>query len=323
MLMKQPMLFHLLISRFNQQQIAMIGILTAWLVTLFFLNCRFSFLPQDHGRAFAVNGEKSKGKLRGVGLVIAACYVAVSLFILPVSREYVIFCILFLAVMLSGYLDDASQTPWSDYKKGLIDFIICVVYMASYVKYNPTVFIFFHNTIELNPVLYGILGIVLIWVSINVTNCSDGVDGLCATLSIITVFSFCCIFTESLGPFATYSYILIGCILAYLRFNSSPSTMLMGDAGSRALGFFIAVTAMKSGHPFCFIPLALVLILDGGLGLVKIFLLRFFHIHFLTHTRTPIHDEMRKNRAWSDTQVVFRFAILQAMLSIITYLIVI
>lgn len=317
------MLSNFLSSHFTNQQIAMIGILAAWLVTLFFLNCRFSFLPHDHGRAFAVNGEKSKGKLRGVGLVIIACYVAVSLFILPVTLEYVIFCILFLAVMLSGYLDDASRNPWSDYKKGLIDFIICAVYMSSYVKYNPTTFIFLGNTIEIDPVLYTILGIILLWGSINVTNCSDGVDGLCATLSIITIFSFCCIFTEALGPFAIYSYILIGCILAYLRFNSSPSSMLMGDAGSRALGFFIAVIAMKSGHPFCFIPLALILILDGGLGLIKIFLLRFLKIHFLSHTRTPIHDEMRKNRAWSDTQVVSRFAILQAMLAIITYLTVI
>ena len=317
------MLYRFLFSHFTNQQIAMIGILVAWLVTLFFLNCRFSFLPHDHGRAFAVNGEKSKGKLRGVGLIIIACYAAVSLLMLPVTLEYIIFCILFLAVMLSGYLDDASQNPWSDYKKGLIDFIICAVYMSSYIKYNPTVFTILGYTVELDPVLYSILGIILLWVSINVTNCSDGVDGLCATLSIITIFSFCCIFTSSLGLFAIYSYILIGCILAYLRFNSSPSSMLMGDAGSRALGFFIAVIAMKSGHPFCFILLALVLILDGGLGLVKIFLLRFFKIHFLSHTRTPIHDEMRKNRAWSDTQVVFRFAILQAMLAVITYLVVI
>lgn len=70
-------------------------------------------------------------------------------------------------------------------------------------------------------------------------------------------------------------------LLAYLCFNSKPSTMLMGDAGSRALGFFIAVLAMKSGHPLIYILLALVLIIDGGLGLVKIFLLRFLKIHVL------------------------------------------
>lgn len=33
---------------------------------------------------------------------------------------------------------------------------------------------------------------------------------------------------------------------------------------------------MKTGHPISYILLAIVLIIDGGLGLVKIFLKRFF-----------------------------------------------
>lgn len=108
-------------------------------------------------------------------------------------------------------------------------------------------------------------------------------------------------------------------LLAYLCFNSKPSTMLMGDAGSRALGFFIAVLAMKSGHPLIYILLALVLIIDGGLGLVKIFLLRFLKIHVLKNTLTPIHDHVRKNKDWSDTQVVFRFVIIQVMCVVAAY----
>ena len=39
------------------------------------------------------------------------------------------------------------------------------------------------------PVIFGILTVVLVWVSINVTNCSDGVDGLSGTLTIITLIS--------------------------------------------------------------------------------------------------------------------------------------
>ena len=95
--------------------------------------------------------------------------------------------------------------------------------------------------------------------------------------------------------------------------------MLMGDAGSRTLGFFLAVISMKSGHPFAFIPLVLVMILDGGLGLVKVFLLRFLKISILRDTRTPLHDEMRKNRGWSDTQVVFRFCIMQVIISALSF----
>ena len=45
---------------------------------------------------------------------------------------------------------------------------------------------------------------------------------------------------------------------------------MMGDAGSRAMGIFISIAALKSGSPLLYIPVALVLILDGGLGLVKV-----------------------------------------------------
>ena len=62
----------------------------------------------------------------------------------------------------------------------------------------------------------------------------------------------------------------------------------------------------------------IMLLLDGGSGLLKVFLLRFFNIRILSNVRTPLHDQMRKVRGWSNTQVVFRFATIQLIISIIT-----
>ena len=90
----------------------------------------------------------------------------------------------------------------------------------------------------------------------------------------------------------------------------------MGDAGSRAMGIFISIAALKTGSPLIYIPAAIVLILDGGLGLIKVFLLRFFKIHILKKTRTPLHDHVRKALGWSNTQTVFRFAIIQIVVSV-------
>ena len=88
----------------------------------------------------------------------------------------------------------------------------------------------------------------------------------------------------------------------------------MGDAGSRAMGLFIAFAAMKSGNPLIYLVLGLVMILDGGLGLAKISLKRFLKISILKNTRTPLHDHARKNKGWSDPQTVYRVAIIQAVL---------
>ena len=114
---------------------------------------------------------------------------------------------------------------------------------------------------------------------------------------------------------------MICVILAYLLFNASPSSMLMGDAGSRAIGVFIALIAMKSLHPVSYILLALVLIVDGLAGLIKLFMKRFLKISILKTIRTPIHDHVRKNRGWSDTQVVIRFSIAQIILSFMLYIV--
>ena len=89
---------------------------------------------------------------------------------------------------------------------------------------------------------------------------------------------------------------------------------MMGDAGSRAMGIFISLAVLKTGSPFLFLLVALILILDGGLGLVKVALLRFLKIHIFANTTMPLHDHVRKKIGWS----VFRFAIIQIVISIAT-----
>lgn len=311
------MLYHYMPSN----QVAMLGVLFAFTLTFFCLRFPFSFLPKDQGREFAVNGAQSKGKIRGVGLILTTVFIITTLLFLPVTREYIVYCILLFAMMLSGYLDDAAKNPWSDYKKGAIDLALSLLTMWNFINYNSTVVQFGSLTWELPMPLYFVLGVILLWMSINVTNCSDGVDGLCASLCCVTLTAFAVLFSESLGKYGASCLIFVSVLMAYLCFNSKPSSMLMGDAGSRALGFYIAVVAMKTGHPFIYLLLALVIIIDGGIGLVKIFLLRFLKIAILKHTRTPLHDHARKEKGWSDTQVVFRFAIMQILFVMIAYLI--
>ena len=50
----------------STNHILMIGMIVTFILTFFLLEHPFSFLPSDQGRAFAVNGSLSKGKLRGL-----------------------------------------------------------------------------------------------------------------------------------------------------------------------------------------------------------------------------------------------------------------
>ena len=316
-------MYKILSNYLSVNQIVMIGIVVAFVITFLALKRPLPFLPSDKGRDYALNGNLSKGKIRGVGLTFVVCFLICSFIFLPVDREYVIYSILLFGVMLSGYLDDASDTPWNEYKKGLIDLILSVITILTFMDFNSTTIYIGTAELIIPKMLYIILGIILFWVAINVTNCSDGVDGLCASVASVVLISFSIIFSQTLGKYAMANFLFVAVLLAYLYFNSSPSSMLMGDAGSRALGFFIAIITIKTGHPFIFILLAGVFLIDGGLGLVKVFLLRFLKIGILKKTLTPIHDHVRKKHHWSDTQVVVRFLIIQTFFSILAYVILI
>lgn len=303
----------------NMSLVATVGILFAFFATVLLLwKCKDK-LPRDIGRDFAVDGKLSAGKPRGAGFLFVLIFVAAALMFAPIEVEWIIYLLLVSASMLTGFLDDCAKHPWGEYKKAVLDLIIAIMVAVTYINYHGTTVTFLTTGTSLTlPVwLFGLLTVVLVWASINVTNCADGVDGLSATLTTITLLSFY-ILNAILGQESTFNYLLLlfmACLLGYLWHNATPSTMLMGDAGSRAMGTLIAIAALISGRPFVYLLFAVVLMVDGGIGLVKVALLRFLKIRILKNTRTPLHDHVRKVSGWSNTQAVFRFAIIQIVVS--------
>lgn len=316
---------------------------SAFLLTLGGLVLGRQFLPKDQGREFAVNGALSKGKARGAGLILVIALIVSAVLFLPLDLGLIVFLAALFFEMLSGYLDDASEKPWGELVKGLIDLMIAIVTaIIAFQKTDGIVALsLFRTSFTLPGWLYIPLAVILIWASINVTNCADGVDGLCTSLSMTTLGSALVIllfgyemiplgYSSPLGNLAGPEHGISGLVwmclfvlIAYLWFNCSPSSMLMGDAGSRALGLLIAMAFLMTGDPFLFIPCALLLILDGGLGLLKLTVLRVTKSKtFMQNIRTPLHDHARKNKGWSDTQVVTRFTLLQILLSAVTVLLV-
>lgn len=299
---------------------AFAGILFAFLATIIGTDKLSQFLPKDAGRDFAHDGKLSAGKPRGAGIIFVLAFVAAALLFAPLNSEYIIYLVLIVISMMTGFLDDASKNPWGEYKKGFLDLCVAALVAVTFLKYNSNVveLAMFGLKFTIHPLLFALLTVVLVWASVNVTNCSDGVDGLSGTLTIITIMTIYGInmVKEIPGDFSFLILIFAVCILGYLWYNATPSRLMMGDAGSRAMGLFISIAILKTGSPFLYIPVALVLILDGGLGILKVSLIRFCKIHILKNVRTPLHDHVRKVWMWSNTQTVFRFAIIQIILAV-------
>ena len=283
-------------------------------------------LPQDHGRAYAVNGQISKGKARGSGVIFIPVFAAVTLLVTPFSLERCAYLFLTLAAMLTGYLDDRADLPWSELKKGLLDLAICVLALITFMNTHDSYsFALFGWQVDLPWWLFAPIGLFLLWAFINCCNCADGVDGHFGTLSVISLgaLGYALYAFRDLPDYALCVLVLIGCVLAYLLFNASPSLVMMGDAGSRAIGLFMGILVLQTGNFLLCLPFAIVILLDGGLGLFKLAVMRTFKSKtFMMWLLTPLHDEARKKRHWSDTQTVFRFAIVQFLCALVGLLVI-
>lgn len=313
------MFYNLLAKTNNTTLVLLVPMLCSFLIAFFSLKFFKRILPKDQGRAFAVNGALSEGKPRGAGIIFVTSFTLCTALFYPLDIENIIYLVLVYAAMLSGYFDDAAETPWGNLKKGLIDLVISLGIAFTYYFYNGSQVKLYitDSTFTIPAPLFIILAGVLVWTAINVTNCTDGVDGLCGSLVMTVLLPLAFMVTKSGAADMFLPMIMFVTLAAYLWFNCSPSQMLMGDAGSRALGVFLAVMFLKTAAPFAFIPMAIVIILDGGLGLLKLSFRRFLKIkNFMEGIRTPLHDHARKNKGWSDTQVVIRFTILQIIVNL-------
>lgn len=313
-------MLHSVISNDWNSLLALGGILFAFIATVFATAKLGEYLPKDAGREYAHDGKLSAGKPRGAGIIFVLAFVAAAFLFAPLKPEIVIYLLLIVVCMITGFLDDASKMPWGEYRKGFLDLCVAALTAMTFLRYNPNTIrlAFFHMQVTIPKVVFALLIVVLVWVSVNVTNCSDGVDGLSGTLTIISIMTIYLV-DRLLGTGEDFSFLILlfsVCILGYLWYNATPSRLMMGDAGSRAMGLFISIAILKTGSPLLYIPIAFVLILDGGLGLVKVSLIRFFKIHILNHVRTPLHDHVRKVWGWSNTQTVYRFAIIQIILAV-------
>lgn len=79
----------------------------------------------------------------------------------------------------------------------------------------------------------------------NAVNLADGLDGLAGGLALLCLCALAVLGTIT-GNFTVTAIALIesGAILGFLRFNTHPARVFMGDGGSQMLGFSIGVLAI-------------------------------------------------------------------------------
>src|ERR1700761_5973368 len=317
-----------------------VGFATAAAATWFLLPRLWNLLPRDRGRAFAVNAELSVGKPVSAGLIFITIFAVVSLLFVPFGAVAVRTIPFVLVAMVVGYLDD-RRGGFSEYLLAAMDLVVALG--ASVALLGIGASSIWLPGVKEAIVLPAWLNIPLasgvIWLSINATNCSDGVDGVSGSLTATAIMILGALLYAVIGnqvvaghlniPFnsegaswAIMAFVMVGAVAGYLWYNASPSQVLMGDAGSRPLGLMIGLLVVATGNPPFLLLGGSGILLNGATGLMKVALARFFGIRLLSSVRFPLHDHCRKELNWSNTQVLVRFMLLHLGVSALLIILV-
>jgi len=335
------------------------GAFTAALLVWLLLPRLWNRLPRDRGKVICkdLGGMASAGKPTGAGVIVTLIALPVILLFAPLKFWDLAAVGALYVAMLFGYLDDRSSNPWGELKKGLLDLVVSgaialFVFLGHHEIVNGshvmvTWLPFVKGTALFNGVgvwlvpawLYLPVATFVLWFTMNATNCSDGVDGLAGSLTVIALVMLAVILYVVVGyrPVAHYFLIPVmaeaarwaivvmvvaGAFGGYLWFNAEPSKVLMGDAGSRYLGILVATASLMSGNPLLVLALAPIVLVNGGGGLGKLVLLRVAkklgceigEENLIRKIRFPLHDHCKKNLKWTNAQVLMRFVLLQLVI---------
>lgn len=233
----------------------------------------------------------------------------------------------FLAFGFVGLLDDGLKIYHKKnlglraYQKMLLLLIVSVV-LTYYGYKNPNIgtniiIPFWGKSIDFGKLYIPFVIIYFLSVT-NAVNLTDGLDGLASTITILVMTFFTIVsYTNSHYTLSIFSAIVTGGLLGFLRYNSYPAQVFMGDTGSLALGGAVAAAAM-------ILKAEILVIIVGGIYVLEaLSVIIQVTSYKLTKKRVfkmaPIHHHFELS-GWHETKIVSVFSIITVVLCLVGFL---
>ncbi len=247
------------------------------------------------------------------------------------QSEFIVFILIVLATAVIGFSDDIIKIKkerslgLTASQKILLQIIIGLILGVYVYFYLPNARNIFVPILKdyINLGIYVIPVILLTYLSaVNAVNLTDGLDGLASTITfIVSITFFIIIAVTSQSEIGYLSLSIAGANLGFLWYNSKPASVFMGDVGSLSLGAALAVI-------FSYTGLELVLIIIGGIYVLEalsvIVQVTYFKLSGGKRIlkMSPLHHHYEL-KGLSETKIVYRFALISVIFSIIGILIII
>jgi len=183
-------------------------------------------------------------RVGGIGIVLSAL-VATSYWIMPgegLWSELWGLCLGSIIIVAFGFVDDRSDLNYKFKFLGQILAILPLLFSGVFFETVPFLDLSpAPQWISLPLTFFFMLGVI------NAVNLTDGLDGLAAGTMVLSL-ALIVLFSTLSGQHNTalVSISIIGGLLGFLRFNTHPARVFMGDTGSQFLGFIVAALAIKA-----------------------------------------------------------------------------
>jgi len=178
-------------------------------------------------------------RVGGIGIVVGA--LVTILFLVAMDNQMQAFVMGAVVLFVFGLWDDISEIGYYPKFLGqLVAVLIVVLYGDIYVVTFP-----FIQGGEIPPSIGVPFSIIAMVGMINAVNLSDGLDGLAGGESLFSLGSIAFVAVLADGVNAVMiSFTVIGGILGFLRYNTHPARVFMGDSGSQFLGYTLGFLAI-------------------------------------------------------------------------------
>ena len=210
-------------------------------------------------------------------------------------------------------------------EKFAVQFVVTAalaVYLYSHQNIGSDMLVPFTGSMETGVFLkLGILYIPAVFVIVlgtdNGVNFTDGLDGLCSSVTIAVAAFFMAVSIKEDLQVAPAAGAMAGALSAFLMFNAYPAKVFMGDTGSLALGGFVAAYALVTRLPLFILVAGFVYFFEALSVIMQVTYFKATHGKRI-FKMAPVHHHFELC-GWSETRIVTVFTAVTVILSLIAF----
>lgn len=176
----------------------------------------------------------------------------------------------------------------------------------------------FLGSLDLWYFYYIIMGLAILYL-VNAVNLTDGVDGLCTSVTFVysVIFIIITAMFHDLGLTVLAAATAGGC-LGFLIWNFHPAKVFMGDTGSMFFGGIVVALGIGGGTEVLMVIASAVYIWEALTVLIQTTYFKLTHGKRL-FKMTPIHHSF-EIRGWKEVKIVIVFSLIAAIAGVVSVL---